>query len=83
MRAWNIQDAKAKFCQIIKEAESDPQEICKNGKPVAVIISIEEYNALKKPKKIKRLGDLLRSSGLVGLELEIDCSDKTYRDIDL
>ena len=80
MRAWNIQDAKAKFCQIVKDAENSPQEICKNGEPVAFIISKQEYYALKKQKKIKRLGDALINSPLADTDLDIKRDDHHYRE---
>ncbi|MDO8955125.1 MAG: type II toxin-antitoxin system Phd/YefM family antitoxin [Gammaproteobacteria bacterium] len=87
MRAWNIQDAKNRFCQIIKDTENAPQDICKNGKSVAVIISRKEYNELL-DKNLKshdevNVVDFFRNSPLIGLELDIDRSDITYRDIDL
>lgn len=83
MKAYSIRDAKNKFCKIIKDVEKSPQEICKNGEPVAVIVSFAEYQSLKRVNAPKKLGDALRGTGLTGLKLNIDRSDYNYRQVDL
>lgn len=47
---WQIQEAKAKFSRVIEDAAKTSQIITKNGEPVAVIISIKEFDRLSKPK---------------------------------
>ena len=42
MRHWQMQEAKAKLSEVIKDAEREgPQEITLHGKPVAVVLSRE------------------------------------------
>jgi prevent-host-death family protein len=46
MAKWAVAEAKAKFSEVIEEAnKKGPQEITKNGRPVAVVISMEEWKA--------------------------------------
>ena len=70
MPRWQLQDAKAKFSEVVRSSEEEgPQEITVHGKPAAVVISKADYDRLRgrKPSFI----DFLRRSPLAGLELEI------------
>ncbi len=47
MRHWQMQEAKAKLSEVIKEAKKKgPQKITVHGKPVAVVLSREDYERL-------------------------------------
>ncbi len=47
MRHWQMQEAKARLSEVIKETEREgPQEITLHGKPVAVVLSREHYERL-------------------------------------
>ena len=49
---WQLQDAKNSFSQVVDLAvKSGAQSITKHGKPAVVIVSAEEYEALRKPKR--------------------------------
>ena len=43
MQTWQIQTAKARFSELVKQAAEDgPQEITQHGKPVAVVVSVAD-----------------------------------------
>lgn len=70
MPRWQLQDAKARFSEVVRSSEEEgPQEITVHGKPAAVLISKADYDRLRgtKPSFI----DFLRRSPLTGLELVI------------
>lgn len=49
---WKLQDAKAKFSQLVEDAlKIGPQIVTRRGKQTVVILSVEEYEKLtsKKP----------------------------------
>jgi prevent-host-death family protein len=49
--AWQLQDAKSKFSELVEFAISKgPQFVTKRGVKSVVVISIDEFNRLKKPK---------------------------------
>lgn len=51
-KQYSISEAKNRLPAIIHGIESGPPaELTRHGKPVAVLLSIAEYNALKKPKQ--------------------------------
>lgn len=82
MRNWQLQDAKARFSELVKLAMlNGPQQITVHGKPAVIILSQEEYAKLKKPKRSFLM--LLRKSPLVGVNLNIKRDQSTDRDIDL
>lgn len=48
---WQIQEAKAKFSQVIEDANvKGYQTITKQGEPVAVILSKTEFDKMTQPK---------------------------------
>lgn len=46
MKHWPVQDAKARFSELLREAGKEPQRITVRGEPAAVLISEEEYRRL-------------------------------------
>jgi prevent-host-death family protein len=65
-KAWNIVDTKAKLSEVIKRANVEPQIIENRGEPIAVILSMEEFNRLNKiageNKKSATMKDFLQLS---------------------
>lgn len=43
--------AKTNFGEMLLQAQRSPVQISKNGKPVAVVVSFEEYQALEEIKQ--------------------------------
>ena len=66
----NVKEAKNNLSSLIRLAEKgEPQIIRRNEKEVAVVISIEDWKKLNGKKQ--SLVELLRSSPLVGEELDL------------
>jgi len=55
MKHWPVQDAKARFSELLREAGKEPQRITVRGEPAAVLISESEYRRLtgesERPKR--------------------------------
>ena len=68
-KTWQLQEAKNRLSEVIRMAAQAPQSISRHGEAVAVVISMESYEKLIKPRK--SLVKLLRSApeSLVNLEL--------------
>ena len=67
MHMWNLQDAKAKFSELVDLAQAGrPQLILRRGKPAAAVVSIEQYETLKPSTSLVSflLDSPLRGSGL-------------------
>lgn len=70
MQTWQLQEAKGKFSEVVKRAQSQgPQNITVHGEPVAVLISRRDYLKLTHPKP--SFVEMLRASPLVGSDLKI------------
>lgn len=50
MRTMSAKDAKNHFGELLMEAQKAPVTIEKNGRPVAVLLSFEEHEAVEKLK---------------------------------
>ena len=47
MTTWQLQDAKNRFSAVVDAAlAGEPQEVTRRGKPVVVVVAIEEYQRL-------------------------------------
>lgn len=67
MKTWQLQAAKAKFSEVVKQAtESGPQQITLHGHPVAVVISRDLFERLS--GNAESLADFMRKSPLHGRE---------------
>lgn len=82
MRTWQLQEAKGKFSELVKNAQSQgPQNITLHGEPVAVLISRRDYLKLIHPKP--GFVELLRASPLVGSGLDMTREQTPTRKIKL
>lgn len=67
MSTWQIQEAKAHLSELVKRAASQgPQEITLHGRPVAVVLSREDFERLT--GNSRSLVDFMRASPLYGLD---------------
>lgn len=82
MRIWQLQEAKAKFSELVQKAiNKGPQNITVHGKPAAVLLSINDYEMLVRKKQ--SFLQLMRKSPLVGVKLDISRNKSSSRDVDL
>ena len=67
MKSWQLQAAKAKLSEVVKQAaEIGPQDITLHGRSVAVVISRELFERLS--GNAESLVDFMRKSPLYGHE---------------
>ena len=79
---WQLQEAKNKLSQVVKEARSSgPQIITVHGEEAAVVLSMDEYRRLTQKKD--NLGDFFMSSPLRNSGVEIERDQDFGRDIEL
>lgn len=82
MREWQLQEAKAHFSEVVRTVIDDgPQTVTLHGKPVVILISIEEYQQLKQPQP--DFVQFIYNSPLKEIELNLERSTSTTREIDL
>lgn len=82
MNHWQVQEAKARFSELLRRAAEDgPQAVTVHGRTTAVVVSKAEYERLKgrKPSLVK----LMRTSPLAGVEIEIERDRSPPRDVRL
>lgn len=70
MQSWQVQDAKNRLSQVLRDAANQgPQVITSHGREAAYVLSPRDYHALTRDRS--SLVDFFRSSPLVGLELDL------------
>ena len=60
---WKLQDAKARFSELVEKALSDgPQHVTRRGQPAVVVLSESDFSKIQKKKRPKRsLVELMNS----------------------
>jgi len=68
---WKLEDAKAKFSELVRRAKSEgPQTVTVRGREAVVVLSAEHYGKLKPPPADRLpLLEFLKSLDLEGLDL--------------
>jgi len=66
MHTWQMQEAKARMSELVKRAQTQPQNITLHGKSVAVVISRDMFDRLSQVQD--SLVDFMRQSPLHGAE---------------
>lgn len=80
MNKWQLQEAKAKFSEVVKKAVSKgPQMVTLHGQPIVIVLSQDEYNHLIAPKS--SLVDFFQQSPLKGISLDLTRDKSTDRGI--
>lgn len=78
---WQLQKAKAEFSRLIDRSIKDgPQVVTRHGAPTAVVLSVAEYERLK--RKAPDFKEFLRSAPSLH-ELDLTRNKDTGRKIDL
>ncbi len=81
--AWQVQEAKQRFSEVIRRARADgPQIVTKHGEDVAVVLSIEEFERLSGGRERKDFKEFLRSAPDFDL-LDIRRDRSPLRPVDL
>ncbi len=82
MQRWQMQGAKARMSELVKQAQRQPQDITVHGKSMAVVVSHRTYDRLTGGRD--SLVDFMRNSPLHGSEdLKLDRDPSLTRETEL
>ena len=82
MEHWQLQEAKNRFSEVVEKAlHKGPQIVTRRGIDTVVILSIEEYRELTRPKM--SLVEFFRKSPLRDVELDLERNKELAREVDL
>jgi antitoxin Phd len=78
--AWPLQDARNRLSELVDKAKAGvPQIITRRGRQEVVVIGIEDFK--KMAAREQDLVSFLRSSPLVGVDLQIEHDDDPGRPV--
>lgn len=81
---WSLQDAKARFSELVRLANSaGPQHVTLHGRDAVVIVDAEEFRRLKGARAGQMLVDALRASPHRDVELALPRSPMPVRTLKL
>ena len=68
---WRLQDAKARFSELVRLAHSDgPQHVTLHGRDAVVVVDADEFIRMKGARTGQLLIDALQASPHRGVEIE-------------
>lgn len=80
-KVWKLQDAKAQFSQLVREAqEHGPQRVTVHGKDAVVVLSADDYARLAPTATQPSLHALLLQSPLRDLDFAFESVRSPVRD---
>lgn len=83
-RAWKLEDAKARFSELVRLARSEgPQRVTVRGEDAVVVVSAERFAALMPSRRQPSLHALLSTSPLRDVRLQPESQPMPVRDVPL
>ena len=80
--AWKLEDAKARFSEVVRRAQAEgPQRVTVRGRPAVVVVDAGDFDRLSAPKPAQSFVEFMESLDLEGLDLTRERD--TGRDVDL
>jgi antitoxin Phd len=73
---WKLQDAKARFSEVVREARSGaPQTVTVHGKDAVLVVDPQRFDVQPKPRRRRTMADFIEASkkyraAAEGIELE-------------
>jgi len=81
---WRLQDAKARFSEVVRMAHRDgPQVVTLHGRDAVVVIDAAEFNRLKGARNGGLLIEALQAAPYPEIEIESRRFEMPVRDVDL
>jgi prevent-host-death family protein len=80
MQSWQLQEAKAKFSELVRKATLEgPQEVTVRGQEQVVVMSKKTYQKLLDPKP--SFLHFMSNSPLKGIDLDLERDRSSPRDV--
>src|SRR3954464_2408431 len=81
---WRLQDAKARFSEVVREArQRGPQRVTLHGKDAVVVVGAEEFDRLQRPVTGRDIVNAFAASPLADVHFERLSVKSKVRDINL
>ncbi|MBU1210165.1 MAG: type II toxin-antitoxin system Phd/YefM family antitoxin [Alphaproteobacteria bacterium] len=81
---WQLQDAKARFCEFVRRArETGPQRLTVHGKDAVGVVDADAWDRPNKPDSGRHLVEVLACSPLKDVLIERASVKSPVRDVDL
>lgn len=79
---WKLEDAKARFSEVVRCAQEKPQHVTVRGKEAVVVVSAQLFGQLI-PESRVGLCELMASSPLGGIEFGVKGELMPVREVEL
>jgi prevent-host-death family protein len=81
---WRLQDAKAKFSEVVRQArQRGPQRVTLHGRDAVVVVRAEDFDRMRRPVSGRDIVDVLAASPLAEVNFERLTVKSSVRDVSL
>jgi prevent-host-death family protein len=81
---WQLQDAKARFSELVRRARSEgPQRVSVHGRDAVVVVDADEFNRLQGMRTGALLIDALQASPYREIDVEVQRAAMPVRTVKL
>ncbi len=81
---WRLQDAKARFSEVVRQARSEgPQRVTLHGRDAVVIVDAAAYDAARAARTGQHLVDALAESPLAEVRFDRESTTGPIRPVEL
>jgi prevent-host-death family protein len=81
---WRLQDAKAKFSEVVRQArQRGPQRVTLHGRDAVVVVRAEDFDRMRRPVSGSDIVAALAASPLAEVNFERLSVKSPVRDVDL
>ena len=81
---WRLQDAKARFSEVVRRAEQrGPQRVTLHGRDAVVVVRADDFDRMQRPVSGRDLVRVLASSPLADVSIERLSVKSPVRDVSL
>lgn len=80
--AWQLQEAKACFSEVVRRAQERPQYVTVRGKEAAVVVSLRDFERMR-PRSGLDLAELMAASPLAEIDFDENGAIMPVREVEL
>ena len=82
-KGWKLEEAKARFSEVVKRAHEEPQRVTVHGKDAVVIVDAEEFARMIPASDQTSLHMILSTSPLADIDFGREGVRSPIRDVEL
>jgi prevent-host-death family protein len=79
LNTWKLQDAKARFSELVRRArDGEPQRVTVHGKEAVIVVDPARFDVTPKPAAPRTMREFVEASKKYRLDIDFDFDEPLY-----